>query len=307
MPDLDIVKGIEKTLEADFFKKNQRCIVFVGPNFQPNLFWEWRKLVIKSHKIKFQFLASQEEEPQTLSNHSWISAKNISWLGEVTKIESIPVATENHIAFFCSEQKFEQINFAIKSFDSLVIKTPKTINYSILSEFLNLIGCNLTQARMEKLKNAFSNTKKPVCFDNAIELSNYFQLSSIALIEKTEGYIDDLIATDNKFFQLPGLLFSGKWKAFFDLWDKEKTELPTQFWVSFWTNCFFKACFVKNNPNPNPLFLKSLGKTVDSQYFKKLSLETLKYAIFQIYKLDHDFKNGIGYGEFEAIFISIMY
>lgn len=303
----DIVKGIKKTIEDNIFEKEQKCVVFIGSTFQANFFFVWRELVEKKHKIKFELSRQDDESNQMFFNHSWLPKKNIFWLGEVTKLENIPQSTKNHLAFFCSEQKFEQLNFALKNFDLLTIKFPKTISQSQLPEFMDLVGCKLSENRLAKLKNVISSLETSICPDKLIELGHYFQLSSAIFIEKTECYVSEILPTEQKFFQLPDLLFSGNWPAFFKLWDQTKSTFPSQFWIAFWTNAFFKACFIKNNAKiKTSLFSKSLIKSQNSNFFKELSLIKLKSTLHKIYKIDHDFKSGYGSGELEPIFFSLL-
>ncbi len=307
MPIQDTVKGIKTTLQDNFFEQKQKCVVFVGSIFQPNLLFLWRDLVTKKHKIKFELL-NQDEPNQNFSNHSWMSKKNIVWLGELTKLENIPQATKNHLAFFCSEQKLETISFALKNYDLLTIKLPKTINSQQWSEFLDIFCCQLSESRLNQLKNTVSKLETSIQPDKLIELGQYFQLfSNTTSIEKAESYSSKILPTEQKFFLLPDLLFSGNWLAFFKLWDHIKSDFPSPFWITFWINAFFKACFIKNNQeNKTLLFSKSLIKAQNSSFFKKLSPEQLKSTLLKIYKIDHNFKTGTGSGELESVFFSLI-
>lgn len=304
---LDAVKGIKKTLQDNFFEQGQNCTIFVGPIFQPNLLFLWRDLVTKKHKIKFELL-NQDESNQNFSNHSWMSKKNIVWLGELTKLENIPQSTKNHLAFFCSEQKLETISFALKNYDLLTIKLPKTINSQQWLEFLDIFCCKLSESRLNQLKNTVSKLETSIQPDKLIELGQYFQLfSNTTSIEKAESYTSKILPTEQKLFLLPDLLFSGNWQAFFKLWDRIKSDFPSQFWITFWTNSFFKACFVKNNQtNKTLLFSKNLIKAQNSSFFKKLNSQRLKSTLLKIYKIDYDFKSGSGNSELESVFFSLI-
>lgn len=308
MTKLSLTQGVEQTLDGSAFEGGLKSVVFIGSKYPSTFLAKWQELIRKKLKITFQSYDPEQSQPADFLNHSWIKPKQelCFWLGEVTGINELPQNSQGNLFFFCTEQKFELLGSSLQGRKALQIKIPKIISPQILEQVFGLMGYKLTGRRLDAWKNAIKLSGSVIDLDFALKLAEYYQLTSAAHLKKLPDYLSSLTPVEQRFFRLPDLLFSGQWKEFFKVWDKVRDEFPSQFWVAFWTNAFYKACAAKSLPPGAAVSLtKGLARAAETTFFKKLSIERLKGCMLRIYKSDHDLKQGVGTGELEAILFEL--
>lgn len=306
MENISLLEGLKITLEPNFIDKNTRGIIFVGEEFLPVFFARWRQKIAKFGNSKFEVFDEELNPLQNFCNYSCFGTvqKKTLWLGSITEIakpEKFLRLSNTNLSFFCPDAKFEKFAGSFARDNFLIIKIPKIIGVKLLEEILALLAIKFNPARSQIL-HSWEKNFASINLDQAIQICDYIELLNPSLKDDFALFAQELFSSEEKFFLLPELLFSGKVQNFFTLWEKIKNDFQAPFWTTFWLNSFFKAATIKAGA-ATPGFSKSLARLNNAPHFKQISLARLKQAIFEIYKIDNQFKQGASCGNLEPVLL----
>jgi len=155
-----------------------------------------------------------------------------------------------------------------------------------------------------KIKNSFT-------LDELFLLKNYQDLVTANSKEFYESWVTRLVVPDTSLFTLSQLLFEKKEKPFFQLWLQIKSLYSEMFWVSFWSDQFYRAYFfIAFTQEENFLAVKQVSYGLSfsfmKQSYKKYNLNELKLVHSALYAIDTALKNGGNSYQIDQLYVDFF-
>lgn len=121
---------------------------------------------------------------------------------------------------------------------------------------------------------------------------------------------DQLLNTEKSLFALSGSLLAGNGQSFFRTWRLVVYDYPAIFWISYWSDFFWRAYyFVHFMQGGNNFTAKKFAVKLPFSFLQRdwrfANMPVLKQAIVSLYDIDRDLKNGSSAG-YAAIEVTIM-
>lgn len=301
----DLIEGLRVTLEPSFFQtQKDQNIIFIGSEYCPIFLARWRKCFVQAHFVTFNYV--DEETTLNFGNYNFFTpvAANFLWLAKISdfaKPEKFVGLKNMRLAFFCEELKLDKILAKFVNHEFLIIKIPKIISATLFLLLAEQLKIKFIPAREQIFKN-WAKSFATLQLDAAVQICDYIELLSPSHKLLFNELSSNLSTAEQKFFILPELFFSGNWAEFFTLWDKVKSNFLPPFWTAFWLNAFYKAA-AQQAGVASSVFARSLSRAANSRHFKSIAVMQLKNCIFKLYKLDHDFKQGLSAGDVTPILL----
>ena len=155
-----------------------------------------------------------------------------------------------------------------------------------------------------KIKNSFT-------LDELFLIKNYQDLVTANSKEFYESWVTRLVVPDTSLFTLSQLLFEKKEKHFFQLWLQVKSLYSEMFWISFWSDQFYRAYFfIAFTQEENFLSVKQVSYGLSfsfmKQSYKKYSLHELQLVHNALYGIDTALKNGGNIYKIDQLYVDFF-
>lgn len=274
-------------------------VTFIG-NEYPLLFFSYLLATIKTKNIccKFIDLAAQDNNQlHTQASTLFLDAQQILfWCGSCAVLDKrkkkdflqwvVHYKGPHTIWFFSDEPLADEL---------LTVELPTQLTIHDMQQLNTLLfPIKKTQLRV------LSTLEKQIgslSLEQSLSLLPYMNLINVDQLSLFKEWLKHLIAPEQSLFVLSAYLFSKDARSFYESWALLEANYPIQFWLSFWSDQFFRAAgFIKYAQKKNFLAAKKIAYRLPFSFIKKdWQLHTVKQLIEahnKLYDLDYHIKNG---------------
>ncbi|MBT4595115.1 hypothetical protein HOD08_04545 [bacterium] len=266
----------------------------------------------------FQIVSCSRDEFVERSKHdamqqTFLMSRRLWWLGEVCTGAAAPKKQQ---AFFARVAQINPIDIVI-FFVSDTAKVPKQVldkatvvdvpGYANFQNLRDVLGDKLN---FDAMKSALRAVPK-MTIDAACTMN--FCASTVGA--KSNGdfseYAEKVCADEEGvgFFALVDAFFARDHKKFFEVWDKKASDYPDVYWIVFWSEKIWRACFFVDYMNK--------GRNAEAKRFsgglsfgfarkggyKNFTVKGLTSAYDMLYEMDRRIKMGGGTLELDGFFV----
>lgn len=306
------VQGFLQNYSTLFTSENDKVIVFKGHAYAPLFF----SLVVEKIKqdqskmFKNAFDVMDVADLFSQLSTSFLGSVGIYWLGNISRFK--PTQQKKVIQFLKKYEGPHKVilysseKTAFVPNHGIVIEMEKEYLYESVKSISSLYPEKNVTGIIYFLRAMFQKKRKY----SLEELCLLLQYQAVLGKNKDlflEQWFSKLAVDDFSLFHVSELFFAKKNDEFVEYWNVVFPRYSEMFWVSFWSDQFFKAyCYV---------FQKQQGKIV-SKYetyglpfsflrfdWKKHNLETLQKCHQKIYQVDAVLKTG---GNSRSMFTALL-
>lgn len=191
----------------------------------------------------------------------------------------------------------------------LIFNIPANLNEQLYNKYYNFFYPDY------KINNLFIKKlfkyNQTILLDLAINIMMYQSILSNKNNDFFENWLPKLINLEKSIFDLSHYFFDKQIKNFFELWLKYKIYYPIEFWISFWSDQIWQANIIVKIANKygilkaQKLASRLPFSFINKNYANYKSLFLTK-AHCELYKIDFNFKNDLGYNEIELWFSKFL-
>ncbi len=155
---------------------------------------------------------------------------------------------------------------------------------------------NIQDKKIDLIKRMLKETKT-LPIDTACMLINYLELVNIRHLNDLASHLAHITQTQPSLNQLSEYFFTTNAQGFFSLWTTVEKEYPEMFWLSFWSEQFWKAhhviTYLKKNDFINAKRMSfRLPYSFINTHWKKFTQQELRLLYNHIYLIDMKIKRG---------------
>lgn len=229
-------------------------------------------------------------------NTSFLGQKSWYWLHSDRHLLKKAYDTWHHFL-----RHYTGPNTLIFFTDKLPTKLPSHWFVITLPDAINKTNFQLISAMLEcTYRDSHSHIFKKVrtiSLDRAVLLSNYLELIGKDTYAFFDTWFWDVVNADVSLFGLSQTLFERKARQFFSEWQQVNHLYAPQFWISFWSEQFWRAYhYVRLQKENKRLEAKKIGFRLPFSFlntdWRNCSLNELQRAHNQLYTIDYHLKQG---------------
>jgi hypothetical protein len=173
-----------------------------------------------------------------------------------------------------------------------VVQLPTSVDKSLFVHLANMVALKQSHDR----DHLFKMVQK-VPLDTAILLCLYVQLIGKNNQTFFDNWLPQLVVPELSLFSLSQALFARKSQQFFLLWHRLGSMYSPQFWISFWSEQFWRAyCYVRLQKNGKGAEAKKIGYRLPFLFlnsgWRTCDLSELQHAHHFLYEIDYHVKQG---------------
>lgn len=153
---------------------------------------------------------------------------------------------------------------------------------------------------------------KLIDLDSGLSIMKYQLTFSSKNLEFFDKYLFKILIQEKSLFDLSGYFFQKQIKKFFELWLNYKSDYPIEFWISFWSDQIWQASlFVTILNKENILKARKYSYKLPFSFINKsYKFYNNTYLIKshqELYNIDYNIKNDLGYNSLEIWFLKFLY
>jgi Fe-S cluster biosynthesis and repair protein YggX len=216
--------------------------------------------------------------------------------------------------FFCTLSLEEAKSFDFSGYQHLLcITNEKKSSMNDLLLLQNLLSISASNEKLHTVLHCFSNETTSSLDALYAGLSFFSLIPARHLARVKESFLDQWIL-NRSLFELVEKLVALDKKAFFLYWDQlEETESPS-FWISFWSDVFWKLYFFCEHFSAKSTYKSQFDKTsiekkmydVFTKKADHLKQKTVLLALERLYCMDDRIKNTGDEPLFDFLFLDFF-
>jgi hypothetical protein len=187
-----------------------------------------------------------------------------------------------------------------------VIQLPSCVDQSLFADIMVMLGI-----QQSLFGNHLFKVVQKLSLDNAVMLASYAQILGKNTQTFFTTWLPHLIIPETSLFSLSQALFARKSKQFFALWKTMSAMYPVQFWISFWSEQFWRAyCYIRLQKAGKPLEAKKIGYRLPFLFLNNLwrnySMAELQQTHAKLYEIDFYLKQGGNEDRIELLYAQFL-
>lgn len=269
------------------------------------------KNMLPAIKNRFQITNQEPKNLIPLLQQASLGAQSFFWLGDLSENFTnkqidyflnnlISRSIENFISFFLSDDLLKK--FSIES-----ISIPLTIEVTDYEYFLKNFKPKILEnpQKIQAVERIF-NLQQKINLNVFMQLLDFIELVNTKDLKQLFPYINSFIMPDNHLYTLSQTFFK-KDPVFFAHWHSLSLQYPPIFWLSFWSEQWWKAYhLVAFARQKNIILAKKFGSKLPYSFITK-DWELYQPNYFQkllsrLYLIDFSLKQGRSFCFFDLIY-----
>jgi len=313
---MEIVSFLKKISSPDFFQTH-KTVCFRGQKDRcPVLFFSlFLQFLKKTISDSLQTIDCAQEELSVISAQlatSFLGNKTVFWFTNIAaakpkkKKQLLSILKSykgpNAVLFFLDET----VACTKRDFDC-VLQLPPKIDQKQCAEFAAV----LSKPIAPKTVRALFAKSSAIDLDKACLLVQYVALLGKNTEDFTAQWLHQLVEPEHSLQSLSGSLFAKNSKKFFSLWQQLGPDYPPQFWISFWSEQFWRAFyFMQYSHNKQFIEAKRISFRLPYSFingdWRRLKADQLRDAHKLLYAVDCSLKNGGNERSLELVYTNFF-
>ena len=239
---------------------------------------------------------------------SFLGQTCLYWLGDTSQLSLKNSAVlMNFLASYQGEHNvLVYTQQVLKGPACITIECPEKVNEKLLSE-LTVLYTSEQQKRIQVLVRAVYKRVAVLTLEQALLVLDYAQVLGANRELFFDEWFDLLIKPEMSLFQLSSLLLAGD-PAFWQLWSRVKPAYEFPFWVSYFSEIFFRAYHYGQYRKQNQLIeAKKIGYRLPFSFiqrdWQKIDRGLLCAAHDRLTTVDYQLKNGATPVVLDSVFV----
>ncbi len=295
-------------------------ICFRGDEFNPlftNILFSHleKNNLLPYAKSRLDLTITDKKTALATLNQSMLGNYAVFWLSNIA--EGTEKSKQDLLAFIVNYQGPHHVIYFLPKDAKLppgknasIVEIPTHIDLLIFEQLVSFFKQNIPDKKNDLIKRIFRETKT-LPIDTACMLINYLELINIKHVNELSGYLAYITQTQPSLNQLSEYFFTANVQSFFSLWATIEKEYPEMFWLSFWSEQFWKAhhviSYLKKNDFVNAKRMSfRLPYSFINTHWKRFTQQELKQLYNHLYLIDMKIKRG-GSGDTALNFFFFSY